>query len=212
MTLRNTYPFVQIRYTTDGTDPNETSPLFRKTLKIDQNITLKARSIFPGGYMSKIITGTYEKQLPADAVKLSREPKPGLNYHYFEGAINTLKDFNKMKEISADTITAINLSPAKVKENFGFTFDGYVKLPVDSIYTFVLASDDGSKLTIDDKMIIDNDGVHGAGEIRKQLALQSGYHKIDVQYFQALYGAALKLYITGPGLEKQEIPGKMFFH
>ena len=41
---------------------------------------------------------------------------------------------------------------------------GLIKIPADGIYSFYISSDDGSKLFIDDKILVDNDGLHGIVE------------------------------------------------
>ena len=48
-----------IRYTTDGTDPTETSSLYNSPLTISQNTTLKARAWKDGFIASNIATATY---------------------------------------------------------------------------------------------------------------------------------------------------------
>ena len=44
----------------------------------------------------------------------------------------------------------------------------------DSFYTI---SDDGSKLYIDDKLIVDNDGGHSVRRAEGKVALEKGYHR-----------------------------------
>jgi hexosaminidase len=91
-------------------------------------------------------------------------------------------------------------------------WNGFIKIPSDGIYTFYLNSDDGSSLLIDDILAIDNDGNHAPMEIAGKMALKAGYHKIAVNFYQAKGGDELSLKFDGPGLEKLEIPGEMFFH
>ena len=71
-------------------------------------------------------------------------------------------------------------------------------------YRFSLLSDDGAKLRIDDKLVIDNDGIHGADAISAAATLSRGTHRIEVAYFQgprftvALVLAIAHLAATGP--------------
>ena len=89
--------------------------------------------------------------------------------------------------------------------------DGYIKIPQDGLYTFYLKSDDGSALSIDNKAIIFNDGLHAPEEISGNVVLKTGYHEINVIYFQGQGGMALDVSIEGPGLNKQIVPSKMLF-
>lgn len=49
---------------------------------------------------------------------------------------------------------------------------------------FFLVSDDGSKLYIDDRCIIDNDGIHASRMKGGRVRLSQGLHRIRVSYFQ----------------------------
>ena len=72
-------------------------------------------------------------------------------------------------------------------------------------YVFRLVSDDGSRLYIDDKLIIDNDGLHGVKGVAGTVSLSPGAHKIRVDYFQGpRTEVALLLYVTPPG-EKERV-------
>jgi len=67
-------------------------------------------------------------------------------------------------------------------------------------YGFGLISDDGAKLYIDHRLIIDNDGVHPPSTCRGTVDLASGIHEIRVPYFQGPGGAvALILIVQPPG-------------
>ena len=62
------------------------------------------------------------------------------------------------------------------------------------MYCFILGSDDGSKLFIDDSLVIDNDYQHALIYAYNYIWLKSGLHKIEVQYFQGpKYSVALIL-------------------
>jgi hypothetical protein len=83
---------------------------------------------------------------------------------------------------------------------FGIDYYGkfYVTKPGD--YLFELQSDDGSRLEIDNRAIIDLDGVHPVAKQTAQTALSAGWHSIHVPYFQGPPTAlALVLSIQPPG-------------
>ncbi len=61
------------------------------------------------------------------------------------------------------------------------------------MWTFGLESDDGSRLWIGDQLVVDNDGLHGAEQQRSSIALEAGFHSIDVRWFNASGGAVLGL-------------------
>ena len=69
-------------------------------------------------------------------------------------------------------------------EWFAIDYQGRIMLPQAGTYTFRLISDDGSKLFIDGELVIDNDGIHGPGNIDGEATLAAGIHDVRVQYFQ----------------------------
>jgi hypothetical protein len=67
-------------------------------------------------------------------------------------------------------------------------------------YRFALASDDGSRLYIDGKQIINNDGVHSTERLDGAVTLAGGIHSIRIAYFQGpRYSVALMLGVLAPG-------------
>ena len=53
-----------------------------------------------------------------------------------------------------------DISLAGRKDAFALRFTGKIKIPKDGSYRFFLVSDDGSKLYIDGKEVVDHDGIH----------------------------------------------------
>ena len=66
-------------------------------------------------------------------------------------------------------------------------------------YTFRLRSDDGSELFIDDKLVIDNDGLHGAEDKDGTVQLTAGMHALRINFFEAGGGQELRLSWKRPG-------------
>ena len=69
-------------------------------------------------------------------------------------------------------------------EWFAIDYQGDFWVDTPGSYMFTLSSDDGSKLYIDGKSIIDNDGQHAAIELGGRAKLEPGKHHIRVSYFQ----------------------------
>jgi hypothetical protein len=121
-----------------------------------------------------------------------------------------LPDFNKLKPEGAIYTASLNIPPQNFKEGFRgvtkrfewFAIDYTGKFWIDKpgVYGFVLTSDDGSKLFIDDKLTIDNDGQHPPLERSGDVELSRGIHAIRVSYFQGpRMQVALVLQISPPG-------------
>jgi len=69
-------------------------------------------------------------------------------------------------------------------EWFAIEYNGTFYCPEEGEMTFILESDDGSKLFIDNNLIVDNDGIHGTEMKFGNTHLSKGFHSIQVQYFQ----------------------------
>ena len=69
-------------------------------------------------------------------------------------------------------------------EWFAIEYTGLIRAAHKGHYSLRLLSDDGSKLFIDDKLIIDNDGEHPAISRQGGIDLDNRQHIIRIQYFQ----------------------------
>jgi hypothetical protein len=96
-------------------------------------------------------------------------------------------------------------------EWFGIEYTGSFKPTKAGTYIFKLISDDGSKLFIDGKKVIDNDGIHMEWAGRDTLYLSDAPHSIKLDYFQGpRYELALQLYWNQPDSLPRIFPGKDF--
>lgn len=88
-------------------------------------------------------------------------------------------------------------------EWFAIEYKGSFAVEAAGTYKFRLASDDGAKLFIDGKLVINNDGVHAPVTKRGQIELAEGDHDMVLQYFQGpRYHINLQLFATPPGGEE----------
>ena len=202
---------IELRYTLDGSVPSTSSSLVSGPIRLSSTTTVTGRCFRDEKPVSGPVSATFTKANPTPAVKVDGLVS-GIQYVYYEGDWNVLPDFTKLKPVKQGTLAAFDLSPRNLPEYFGLEYTGYVQVPEEGVYAFFTDSDDGSRLYIGDKMIVDNDGLHGMVEERGVIALSAGLHPIRVQFFQKSGGRDLKVSFEGPSGEKQVIPGTMLFH
>lgn len=124
-------------------------------------------------------------------------------YSYFEGEWDKLPDFGKLKPKATGTGIAFELALAKRGSNFGMRFEGFLNAAAAGEYTFTLSSDDGSRLLIDGRKIVDNDGTHPTQTQSGSVELTKGVHTIAVDYFQGGGEAVLEVEIERKNLTRQ---------
>ena len=164
-----------------------------------------SKQIIPG---SKLYT---EKTDSTPEPTPSPEPdepsiEAGLNYKYYEGYWNLMPDFGKLTAKKSGKVNNFSLEPRESEERFGFVYEGYIQIDSDGTYSFYTTSDDGSKLYINSKEIVDNDGVHAAEEVSGKVYLTKGWHPIKVTFFERSHGEVLEVRYAGPGVSKKLIP------
>ncbi|MCE1198208.1 MAG: GH92 family glycosyl hydrolase [Marinilabiliales bacterium] len=210
ITLACETPGSNIRYTLDGAEPNDQSPLYKEPLVLNKTTLLKMKSFCPGRMASIPVEQTIRKAELNDAVLIS-DVLPGLEYDYFERFFVQATDLDMVRPISKGITPDFNYRMAKVPNYFGVRFNGFIRIPSDGLYTFYLASNDGSYLYLDGKELIENDANHGTVEEPGEVALKAGYHAICVKYMQCGGGKSLKVSWQGPGFSRREIEPEVLF-
>ncbi|MBL7221610.1 MAG: trypsin-like peptidase domain-containing protein [Phycisphaerae bacterium] len=137
----------------------------------------------------------------------------GVHFSAYAGSWDKLPDFDKIKPVAAGISNKFSHAVlANMKDNFALKFTGLVKVPADGLYVFYTSSDDGSRLYIGEKLVVDNDGLHGVMEMGGLIRLSKGLYPITVTFFEKTGGEELKVFFEGPGLPKREIPPAALFH
>jgi hypothetical protein len=89
---------------------------------------------------------------------------------------------------------------------FGIDYHASFWIANPGEYKFLMMSDDGAILRIDDKKVIDLDGLHYADAASGKIDLDAGQHTIEVPYYQgAVNMVALELWVKPPGAESWTI-------
>ncbi len=203
----------EIRYTIDGTDPTPVSKLYSGPFKIRGNATVKARGFAQGKSITPVLEGKFVRETPRSAVAAG-EFEPGAAYQFFRLAesLETTKALRGRKADQEGVAESLALPDSQLPNQFGMIFDGYLRVPRRGVYTFHTVSNDGSVLFIGDEVVVDNDSPHPARVRSGQIALEAGFHRFRLEYFQAGAAKALEVQIEGPGMPKQKVSAEMLAH
>jgi hypothetical protein len=123
---------------------------------------------------------------------------------YFKG--REFKDQITAKKEAAINFTSASLpfAPSVPQENFCARFQSKIKVPKSGTYTFITTSDDGIRLKINGRLIIDQWTWMGPTEFSEKVDLKEGdLVAIEVEYFQGGGGKFLKLEWEGSYLPRQ---------
>lgn len=194
----------KIYYTTDGSDPDTHSRLFRSPFYIAKPTIIRAKAALEG-YEPSFIKTNYIDFINPDV--------NGLTYKYYEGAWMKIPDFKKLNPVKSGTIYKFGLDKIiSTRDEFALLIEGMIQIKKEGEYEFFIQSNDGSRLLIDNQLVIDHDGPHGA-DIEKagKITLSKGIYPIKLDYFQAGGGMFLRLQYSTPGIEKQDIPAMVLF-
>src|SRR5260370_24739031 len=118
----------------------------------------------PGGRMPQLVNAKEAKDLAnylLQGIKFDLTATTGTTtFAYYEGTWDMVPDFSKLKPADTGIGAAFDLSAAKRDHDYALKFEGFFKAERDGTYRFALSSDDGSKLSVDGKPVVDNDGEH----------------------------------------------------
>jgi len=208
--------FPNVYYTTDGSEPDTSSELAPQMIEIKGPAIVTVKWI---GENKKYITsakGNFELSPVWPSFQNDEQMNPGgLRYSYYEGKWESLPDFNNLKAIRtgiADDSFSLEKLPAK--SNFGCVFEGYIKIEADGYYGFAISSSDGSRFYINEREIINNDGLHGSTWYKSYgVPLQKGFYPVRIEYFEGEGSRHLHmLYISPDAHETVNLTFKMMYY
>ena len=178
-------------------------------LRLTPSVIVSARAFLPNGRGSPVARARITRAAWTEPVAVLADTlRPGLAYAYFEGTFRSADEVGQGEPLRVATVSDVRLRGDERPEYYGVRLSGLLRVPDDALYTFYLSSDDGAKLRIGGETVADNDGGKGQG----QIALRRGFHPIDVVFFQATKGAALRLEVSTPGSPRRAVPGEWFAH
>lgn len=210
VTLSNERDDSEIRFSTDGSIPNINSQKYEHPITIKNSGVISARIFKNDKPVSPASQRSFKKVKPHTALNIENVSQ-GLKFKYYEGEWNQIPIFDSVTIVQQDTANNFTIKPLGENQFFGFQFDGFIKIPAEDVYKFFLASDDGSRLYIDNELIINNDYLHPMKEMSALTALSAGFHAIRVDFFQRSGVYGLEVLFATSKMNKQPIPDSLLF-
>lgn len=105
---------------------------------------------------------------------------------------------------------ASRLKPA-LSEHYSVEWTGVLVVPSSGTYQFALTSDDGSWLTLNGQVVVDNGGYHGEQTQSNTITLTKGVLPIAIRYVQGSGDAMLRVFWQPPGQAQSPLPARRLF-
>ena len=202
---------LEARYTLDGSEPTNASPVAKGPIEIADTTTVKVRSFHKGKPVSPLAAATFTRVAPMPAAEPGGTA-PGLFVAAYDGDFDRMPDFAPMKPKEEGVAATPTLPKGHKAEHEARRIAGYVEVPADDVYRFELTSDDGSQLLVDGKMVVDHDGLHGATAKTGVAALAKGSHSFEVRWFNKTGGLDLRVKWARGGDKLVDMPAGVFTH
>ncbi len=110
-----------------------------------------------------------------------------LKFALYLGKWDKLPDFSTLKPHREGPVpdNLIDIKLDDYKNEFGVVFSGKITAPRKGSYRFYITGDDGVRLKVDGRQVVDYDGIHPAGDIKEgAVQLEEGEHELRLEYFQ----------------------------
>jgi Bacterial Ig domain/PA14 domain len=139
-------------------------------------------------------------------------------WYALAGDTAALPDFATLTSYGAAVLANIdipstggNFSTSGRADLVAAVFEGYINIPSTGLWTFSTESDDGSRVLIDGQPVVTNDGLHGMVDRSGQVALEWGFHRYRVEFFENYGGAGEVFRWEGPGVARAVVPATALY-
>ncbi len=213
--VHNFSSFPDVRFTTDGSIPIPTSAKMERENTFYGPVQLNIKSFTRKATYDKLAKGNFILGQAFTPVPSSDKfSSGGVAYQYFEGKWDSIPNFKKLRASQTGVADKdFNFSKLPSKTNFALLFEGRLEVKEDGYYTFGIDADDGAKLYLKNKLLIDYDGIHSSRFSQTFLVpLKKGFYPIRLEYFQKDKGMDLRVKYLIPGSKEPiDIPKELLY-
>ena len=145
------------------------------------------------------------------AVKDAAPKGQGLRYSYREGECMSVDEFLSVPEKSTGITPVITSALKQQEDHFCLVFKGLIKVERDGVYRLFLRSDDGSRLTLDGRTVLNLDH-DGGGYQEVWLTMEAGFHRLEIGFWDNFAEEYIEVGLKGPGISVYNLPAEMLYH
>ncbi len=132
---------------------------------------------------------------------LIREMWKGRNTYVLDPVV-TAGDADKVPNVNHPELTSMGVSR---EQRMSVRWRGTIEIKKGGEYGFELESDDGSRLYVNDTLVVKNDGNHSMQKKQGTLRLSPGVHPIRIVYFNSGGGGGIVFRWRAPGSQEWNV-------
>jgi hypothetical protein len=166
---------------------------------------------------------TYRPAIVSRSLQAAISPSglsAGLAYRYYEGSFDQLPGLDSLQPVESGIALGLNLPIRAHPNGFALVYEGYLDVPADGGYTFLLMPRDRARVEIDSQAVATSptpvpqvcgspgNAVQGAVGVRP---LKAGKHAFRLAMIQGKGSGGFALRWQGPGFPLRDIPEAAFF-
>jgi S1-C subfamily serine protease len=152
---------------------------------------------------------------PAPRLEPMDGKQPGLHYTlYYADHLQALPDFSRLAPVKSGITASLDPGPlaGERQEHYAIVYEGFLKLEERDFRRLVLSIDDGARLFLDGRLVLEDEGPHAPQEASGQIRVQPGLHRLRIEYYNGVGAGELKLFLRPNGGDQREITPAELFH
>lgn len=200
----------RVRYTIDGTDPTLGASRIQAEFDINDAAKVKVKQFSNRARYDKMKTGDFITGKTLAPISKPKNLQPGgFHYNYYEGEFNKAEDLkNKTPQQTGITNAEFDVNKLPRKNNFALVIEGALEAKEEGYYGFALEAGKGSKLYLNNQLLIQSEGSDSGTPNSYIIPLTKGFYKFRLEYLHKNEYSKLKLSYLTPSImkTKQAIP------
>ncbi|MCA9050462.1 MAG: trypsin-like peptidase domain-containing protein [Planctomycetaceae bacterium] len=167
-----------------------------------------------GGERHEVEIRSKELQPTQPTLTDAESLKPGLRCRFYHGRYSLLPNFADLTPERETIVGTVNLSEIRQDrtDEFAVELTGYLRVTQPGLHRITVLSDDGSKLFLNDREIIDNDGNHHPQPRSRLVYAAPGLHQLRLLYFEGNGFEELQLLLQTPDGKQQPVTAELLWH
>lgn len=169
----------KIRYTLDGTDPDDNSTIYTKPVVLKNTSTIKLQTVHKSGLTSKIRSLECIKISPLVS-DTSSGLATGLKYKIIKGKFNNIAEITNDEVMECGVLDKIKFPKDIEEEFYAMEITGFIRVDKKATYTFFNYAIDPTQISIGNQLIVSHEGLNSRHERRGRIHMDEGIYPIKI--------------------------------